>query len=111
MRDGGEVAVPDRLPRGWVGRADGDDVVESAVPQERAVQGAYRVRGTDEQPLILLRNGGMSLSISFVTPCAAETVRGWRIPAISSTSSMNSTTLSSSATRENASRKADARPA
>jgi hypothetical protein len=46
----------------------------------------------------------ISLSISFVTPCAAETVRGWRAPAISSTSSMNNTTLSSSATRANASR-------
>src|SRR6266568_3153903 len=54
MRDCGEVAVPYRLPRGWVGRADGDDVVESAVPQKRAVQGAYRVRGTYEQALILL---------------------------------------------------------
>jgi hypothetical protein len=53
----------------------------------------------------------MSLSISLVTPWAAETVRGWRDPAISSTSSMNSTTLSSSATRANASRSAEARPA
>src|SRR5580692_8407657 len=57
------------------------------------------------------RKGGMSLSISLVTPWAAETVRGWRIPAISSTSSMNSTTLSSSATSANASRRAVARPA
>src|SRR5215468_1401105 len=54
MRDRGEVAVPDRLPRGWIGRADGDDVVEPAMPQERAVQDADRVRGADEQALILL---------------------------------------------------------
>src|SRR5579875_1416823 len=54
MRDRGEVAVPDRLPRRRVRRPDGDDVVEPAVPQERAVQGAHRVRGTDQQPLILL---------------------------------------------------------
>src|SRR5216683_1425260 len=57
------------------------------------------------------RNGGISFSISLVTPRAAETVRGWRRPAISSASSMNTTTLSSSATSANASRNADARPA
>src|ERR1035437_7649175 len=56
------------------------------------------------------RNGGISLSISLVTPWVTVTVRGWRRPAISSTSSMNRTTLSSSATSANASRKADARP-
>src|SRR5215471_4796888 len=54
VRDRGEVAVPYRLSRGRVGRADGNDVVEPAVPQERAVQGADRVRGADEQALILL---------------------------------------------------------
>jgi deazaflavin-dependent oxidoreductase (nitroreductase family) len=32
------------------------------------------------------RNGGISLSISLVTPWATEMVRGWRSPAISSTS-------------------------
>ena len=54
VRDRGQVAVPDRLPRGRVGRPDRDHVVEPAVPQERAVQGADRVRGADQQPLVLL---------------------------------------------------------
>jgi hypothetical protein len=53
----------------------------------------------------------MSLSISLVTPWAAETVLGWRSPAISSTSSMNRSTLSSSATSVNDSRRAAASPA
>ncbi len=51
------------------------------------------------------------MSISLVTPWLAEAGGGRRNPAISSTSSMKTTTLSSSAIRPNASRSAAARPA
>ena len=57
VRHRSQVTVPDRGPCARIGRPDRDDVVEPAMPQERAVQRANRVRGTDQQPLVLLPEG------------------------------------------------------
>lgn len=46
----GEVAGPERGAGLVVGRADGQDVVEAAVPQERGVQRGDGVGGADEKP-------------------------------------------------------------